>query len=160
MKTSWQNSASVYLSQIETRESFGWSRKISFYCFEPGKGSHSRLMTSRLCDRAAGASDEFYSAHRAGHKQPMFNSQIGWHQGKVWSIINLPVSTCLGLQCCSQESLLPVKTTWACMSGLYLYLLGNLELGNSMWRNYSLNCYQFHSSTAIPWFHIFAFPTC
>ena len=46
----------------------------------------------------------------------MHNSQIGWHQGEVSSIIDLLVSTSLGSMCCGQqfssgEGLLPVKTT-------------------------------------------------
>ena len=41
-----------------------------------------------------------------------------------------------------------------------LYVLGNLEFGNSvMLQNYSLNCYQFPSPTAILCFYIFTFPS-
>ena len=41
-----------------------------------------------------------------------------------------------------------------------LCLSGNWQFGDSvMWRNYSLNCYQFLSPTAILCFYIFTFPT-
>ena len=70
----------------------------------------------------------------------MRNSQIGWHQGEVYSISNLLVSTSLG-------------------SELYLYLSGNWDFGDSaMWLVYRLNCYQFPRQTAILCFYIFTFP--
>ena len=68
--------------------------------------------------------------------QLMHSSLLGWHQGEVSSIINLLVSTSLGsMFLCQQFSsgggLLPIKTTYECVSGLYLYLSGNWELGDS-----------------------------
>ena len=53
----------------------------------------------------------------------------------------------------------PLKTTSECVSGLYLYLSENWELGDSaVWWIYSLNCYQFPGPTAILCFCISTFP--
>ena len=59
-----------------------------------------------------------------------------------------------------ERDLLPIKTTQECVSSLYLYLSGNWEFGggSAMWQNYSLNCYQFPSPTALLCFYIFTFP--
>ena len=53
------------------------------------------------------------------------------------------------------------KTTQECVSGLYLYLLGNWEFGDSaMWLVYNLNCYQlvcFFPQKSILCFYLFIF---
>ena len=70
-----------------------------------------------------------------------------------------------GLCACGQQfssggSLLHIKTTQECVSGLYLYLSGNCVFSDSMWQICSLSCYQCSSPTAILDFYIFTFPNC
>ena len=53
----------------------------------------------------------------------------------------------------------PLKTTSDCVSGLYLYLSENWELGDSaVWWISSLNCYQFPGPAAILCVYISTFP--
>ena len=93
-----------------------------------------------------------------GHDQLMDSSQIGWLQGEISKIIPLLVSaSSYGQQFSSGRGLLPIKTIKGCVRSLYLS--GNCEFGDSaMWQNYSQNCYQFSSPTAILCFYVFTFP--
>ena len=78
-----------------------------------------------------------------GHDQLMDSSQIGWLQGAISKIIPLLVSTSsYGQQFSSGGGLLPIKTTWECVSGLYLHLSGTGEFCDSaMCDIYSLMYY-------------------
>ena len=93
---------------------------------------------------------------------------VYWHWGEVSKIINLLVSTSLRFIFLRSIVFIwwrsaYIKTTWECVSGLYLYLSGNCEFGESpFWQIYTtdlyLNCYQFPSSMVNLCFHIFTFP--
>ena len=62
------------------------------------KREHSRLAFQKLCPPSpGGGSEEFYSVQGAGRGQLVDPSRTGWHQGEVSSIINLLVSTSLGV---------------------------------------------------------------
>ena len=85
----------------------------------PGKGGHSGLMPCDISHinhvtQSGRCSKEFQGA---GDDQLMYSSWIGWHQGEVSRIINLPVSTSLGSMFLGVSSfhmergLFPLKTT-------------------------------------------------
>ena len=92
-------------------------------------------------------SEDFYSLQRAGCDQLPDDSWIGWHQGEIFKHHQPPgfnQSTFYVLAV--SRGLLPGKKKKKTVqeSGLYLYLSGNWEFGDSaMWQNYSLNCSQF-----------------
>ena len=128
--------------------------KSSFYCFARQRGPQwaNALKTVRPTLEGVVRS---YSVQGAGCNQLMDNSRIGWHQGEVSSIVNLLVPTSLGSMWLWSAvfiwwvSFLYKQLRNVCQAFICVFL-GNWEFPDSaMWQNYSLNCYQFPSPTAI-----------
>ena len=79
----------------------------------PDKAGYSWLMPSKLCEPPGGDSEDFNCVQGAGHEQLVDDSQIGWQQGEVSSIILVSRSLGSVLVCSFQlgGGLLPVKIT-------------------------------------------------
>ena len=80
-------------------------------------------------------SEEIYGVQGAGCDRRL-DSQIGWHQGEVSSIINLLVSTSLGSMFL-WSAIFIWRGSVSCKTNLGicvrpLYLSGNCELGDSV----------------------------
>lgn len=127
------------------------AEKNSFYCFLPGKGTHSRLKPWEHATPLEWVLRNFLVFSEQGGISSWDHSWIGWTSQSRFHIINLLVSNPVqGLWSCGQQfssgwGLLPGKKQLRILqSGLICIPFRDLGVGNSVkWQRYSLNCFQF-----------------